>query len=87
MISGQICLLFILGLVIGAVGVLVINHFKGVNANKKAEQLLEKARHDAEKNKRDSVLEAKEEIHKLKMEAEREIKEKKQEGCLMLCYK
>ena len=72
-------LLVILGLVIGAVGVLVINHFKGVNANKKAEQLLEKARHDAEKNKRDSVLEAKEEIHKLKMEAEREIKEKKQE--------
>jgi len=72
-------LLVILGLVIGAVGVLIVNHFKGVNANKKAEQVIEKARRDAEKNKRDSILEAKEEIHKLKMEADREFKEKKQE--------
>ena len=72
-------LLVILGLVIGVVGVLVVNHLKGVNANKKAEQVIEKARRDAEKNKRDSILEAKEEIHKLKMEADREFKEKKQE--------
>ena len=72
-------LLVILGLVIGVVAVLLANYFKGVSANKKAEQIIEKARRDAEKNKRESILETKEEIHKLKIDAEREFKEKKQE--------
>ncbi len=72
-------LLVILGLVIGCVIVLIVNYIKGVNANKKAEQIIEKAKRDAEKNKRETILEAKEEIHKLKMDADREIREKKQE--------
>ena len=72
-------LLVIVGLVIGAVSVLVFNFFKGNSASKKAEHILEKAKRDAEKSKRESVLEAKEEIHKLKLEADKEIKEKKQE--------
>ena len=72
-------LLVILGLVIGVVAVLIANYIKGASANKKAEQIIEKANRDAEKNKRNTILETKEEIHKLKMDADREIKEKKQE--------
>lgn len=72
-------LLVIAGLVVGTLAVFIINHLKGISANKKAEQIIEKARRDAEKNKREAILEAKEEIHKLKMDADREFKEKKQE--------
>ncbi|MBP5684583.1 MAG: ribonuclease Y [Bacilli bacterium] len=72
-------LLVIVGLVVGVVGVIIVNLLKGNNANKKAEGILEKARRDAEKSKRESILEAKEEIHKLKLDADKEIKEKKQE--------
>ncbi len=72
-------LLVLVGIALGVVIVLITNYFKGASANKKAEQIIEKARRDGEKSKRESVLEAKEEIHKLKMDADREIKEKKQE--------
>jgi len=72
-------LLSIAGIIIGIVIMLVVNYLKGSNANKKAEGILDKARKEAEKNKRDAVLEAKEEIHRLKMDADREIKERKQE--------
>jgi len=69
----------VIGIVVGFLGMMLINHFKGNNANKKAEVILEKARKEAEKNKREMVLEAKEEIHKLKLESEKENKERKQE--------
>ena len=41
--------------------------------------MIEKARKDAEKTKREIILEQKEESHKLKLELDKEIKEKKQE--------
>ena len=69
----------VIGIVVGFLGMMLINHFKGNNANKKAEVILEKARKEAEKNKREMVLEAKEEIHKLKLESEKENRERKQE--------
>ena len=72
-------LLSIAGIIIGIVIMLVVNYLKGSNANKKAEAILDRARKEAEKNKRDVVLEAKEEIHRLKMDADREVKERKQE--------
>ena len=40
-------LLVIVGLVVGVVGVIIVNLLKGNNANKKAEGILEKARRDA----------------------------------------
>ena len=49
------------------------------NSSKKAEEIIETAKKEAEKNKRDSLFETKEEIHKLKLETEKEIKEKKEE--------
>ena len=57
----------------------LINNNKVNNSNKKAEDIIEKAKKDAEKIKRDSLFEAKEEIHKLKLDTDKEIKEKKEE--------
>jgi ribonuclease Y len=74
-----IILLVFLGIVIGAVIVLIINHFKGVNAQSNANKLLENAKKEAEKHKRDSLMELKEESYKLKQQTNEEIKEKKQE--------
>ena len=54
---------------------LIFNYFRGNNAKRSADSIIEKAKKEAEKNKRDSILEAKEEIHRLKMDADKEIKE------------
>ena len=67
----------LVGLVVGALIIFVINKMSGVGAEKKAEKLINDAKKEAEKHKRDSLLELKEESFKLKQEAEREIKEKK----------
>ncbi len=72
-------LLSVGGIIVGIVVMLLINYFKGSNANKKADSILEKARKEAEKSKRDTILEAKEEIHRMKMDAEKEVRDRKQE--------
>ena len=69
----------VLGIVVGVIIMLFLNRFKGSRAKNAADKILENARKEAEKNKRDSILEAKEEIHRLKMDADKEIKERKQE--------
>ena len=74
-----IILFLFLGIIIGAVAVLVINHFKGVNAQNNANKLLENAKKEAEKHKRDALIELKEESYKLKQQTNAEIKEKKEE--------
>ncbi len=71
--------LFFVGLIIGIVLILVINFLKNKTKEKKAIDIVEKAKKDAEKVKRDSILETKEELHKLKLDADKEIKEKKLE--------
>ena len=72
-------LLSIGGIIVGIVIMFIVNYLRGKNANKKADSILEKARKEAEKNKRDTILEAKEEIHRLKMDAEKEVRDRKQE--------
>ena len=72
-------LVFILGLIIGVLGIIGINTLRKKNSEKEALNIIEQAKKNAEKNKRESILEAKEEIHKLKIETEKEIKEKKKE--------
>ena len=67
------------GLIVGIVATIVYYYLKGSSLNNKRDAILEKAQKEAEKNKRDMILEAKEEIHKLKMDAEKEIKDRKQE--------
>ena len=75
----SIILFLFLGIVIGAVIVIVLNYLKGYNAQHNANKLLEDAKKEAEKHKRDSLLELKEESYKLKQQTSVEIKEKKQE--------
>ena len=72
-------LLVFVGMIVGAILVLVYNSIKGNSLGKKSEEMLEKTRKEADKIKRDSILETKEELHKLKLETEKEIKEKKLE--------
>ncbi len=74
-----IILFLFLGIFIGAIIVFLINHFKGVSAQNKANKLLEDAKREADKHKRDSLLELKEESYKLKQQTNEEIKEKKKE--------
>ena len=72
-------LLVIVGLIIGAGIVFIINLIKKNNAKDKAKNLIEEAQKESERIKKDLIFEAKEESHKLKEELEKEIKEKKDE--------
>ncbi|MEG0026149.1 MAG: ribonuclease Y [Bacilli bacterium] len=70
-------LLVLIGLFVGIIIVFVINYLRGSKVSKKVESLLEKAKVEADKVKRDYLLDAKEELHKLKIETDKEIKERK----------
>ncbi len=72
-------LLVVFGLATGVCITFFMNYLKESNTSKKIEEMLEKAKKEADKTKRDSLLEAKEEAHKLKLEVEKQIKEKKAE--------
>jgi len=69
----------IVGLLVGGGGIYAIVVATGAGAGKKAEKLLNDAKKEAEKHKRDSILELKEESYKIKQETDKEIKEKKLE--------
>ncbi len=58
------------------VAIFVVNRKRN---NQKADKLLEDAKKEADKYKRDNILELKEETYRLKQEADKEIKEKKLE--------
>lgn len=72
-------LLILIGLFVGIIFMIILNSIKLMNASKKVQSLIDSAKKEAEKLKRDSILEAKEENHRLKVELEKETKEKKQE--------
>lgn len=72
-------LLVIIGLFFGIGLTFLINHFRVNNAETKIKSLGEKAQKEYEKVKRDMLFEAKEEAHKLKMNFDKEMKEKKDE--------
>ena len=72
-------LLIIIGLSFGIIIMLIINKLKITKSQKDADKLIENARKEADKIKRDNVLDIKEETYKLKQEVENEIKEKKKE--------
>ena len=69
----------ILGLFVGIITMIILNYVKASRASKKAEAILEKATKEADKIKRDYLLEAKEEAYKIKTETEQELKDKKNE--------
>jgi ribonuclease Y len=72
-------LLVMTGLFVGIILMFIFNYIKGSLASKKADMIIEKARKESEKLKRDYLLEAKEESYKVKIETEKELKEKKSE--------
>lgn len=72
-------LLIVIGVATGSVGSIIVRKIKENHAETKSEQIIEKARKEAEKLKRQSLFEAKEEAHKLKLDVDKEIKEKKNE--------
>ncbi len=72
-------LILFLGIFIGVIALVIINHLRGVSAQNNANKLLDDAKKEAEKHKRDTLLELKEESYKLKQQTNEEIKEKKQE--------
>ena len=76
--AASILTLFI-GLVLGGGTIYAIIILTGAGAGKKAEKIINDARKEADKAKRDSILELKEESFKLKQETDREVKEKKAE--------
>ena len=68
------------GLIIGYVIAVVVNNLKVNKAEKKAEDLINKANKEIEKSKRDAAIQLKEDQHKAKMELDKEIREKKAEA-------
>ena len=72
-------LLVVVGLFVGATIVMVYNKLKVSAAQKEADKLIANAKREAEKAKRDGILELKEESYKLKNQTDQEIREKKKE--------
>ena len=72
-------LLVLIGLFVGIFAMIILNSIKTFAATKKAQKVIDEAKKEADKLKRDSILEAKEENHRLKIELDKETKEKKQE--------
>ncbi len=71
--------LVVLGLGVGTGGTFLATKLHSKNTDKKAQDLLEKAKKESEKIKMDYLLEAKEEAHKHKLDVEKEIKERREE--------
>jgi len=72
-------LLVLIGFFVGIIAMIVFNSFRSMGAEKKSEAIIENAKKEASKIKKDYLLEAKEEAHKNKREVEESIKEKKNE--------
>ena len=72
-------LLVLVGTFLGTIIIIVLNYIRGIKVSEQADKLLSEASLEANKLKRDSILEAKEEIHTIKVENDKEIKEKKSE--------
>ncbi len=72
-------LLVVIGLVVGFGVSFLINYLRGNLISKKSEAMIRQAQKEIEKLKRDAAIEQKEEAHKVKMDLDKEIREKKDE--------
>ncbi|MBO4601192.1 MAG: ribonuclease Y [Bacilli bacterium] len=73
-------LALVIGLFVGGIAIFVVNLLKNKNVNRNANKIIEEAKKEADKHRRDALLELKEESYKLKQELDAEIKEKKAES-------
>ena len=76
----QKLLFSIFGLIFGVIITFVITFILNKSKEKQSDNILEKAKKEAEKHKRDAILELKEEQFKIKQDFEKELKEKKEEA-------
>ncbi len=72
-------LLIAVGLAVGFAVSFAINYFRGNLVSTKADNMIAQAKKEIEKLKRDAAIEQKEEAHKIKMDLDKEIREKKEE--------
>ena len=72
-------LTLVIGFFVGFLIVFIIYMIRSNQNESKANKLIEDAKKEADKHKRDSLMELKEESYRLKQETDREIKEKKAE--------
>ena len=72
-------LLIFFGLIIGFGLTFLVAYLREGTTSKKIDKMLEDANRNADKIKRDAVMEAKEKNYQMKMEAQKDIKEKKEE--------
>ena len=72
-------LTLVIGFFVGFLVVFIISVIRNNQNENKANKLIEDAKKEADKHKRDSLMELKEESYRLKQETEKEIKEKKAE--------
>ena len=72
-------LLVLVGLIVGIVAMFIFNLIRKNSASNRADKILEKARAEGEKIKKDYIAEAKEQANELKNKTDEEIKEKKSE--------
>ena len=72
-------LLILIGLIVGFFLCMLVNYLRKTRTSKLVKDMIEKAKKDAEKTKREVIFEQKEESHRLKLELDKEIKEKKLE--------
>ena len=72
-------LLILFGLIVGIVIMFIINVIKKNSASNKADKIIENARTEGERIKREYISEAKAETNDLRVKLDEEIKEKKQE--------
>ena len=75
----ELILFSTLGLIFGVLITIIIVAIFIKSKSKKSDNIIEKAKKEAEKIKRDSILELKEEQYNLKQEVDKEIKERKSE--------
>ena len=69
-------LLILIGLILGIFLIILLSYIRRTKTTNKIKEMLEKARKEAEKIKREGILEQKE-THRLKLEFDKELKEKK----------
>lgn len=70
-------LLILIGLILGIFLIILLSYIRRTKTTNKIKEMLEKARKEADKIKREGILEQKEETHRLKLEFDKELKEKK----------
>ena len=70
-------LLILIGLILGIFLIILLSYIRRTKTTNKIKEMLEKACKEAEKIKREGILEQKEETHRLKLEFDKELKEKK----------